>query len=181
MTAAALVGVGVPAAQAEAAAPKVRAPMTTAAATGKAASATESGSSSGSTTSTSTNSNALPANPGSGARIVYSPSTRRVWLVEDHGGVERTMRVVPGTITAPTGTYTVSAMSDGATGGDGVQVQYVVRFDAGGSTTYGFDAEAGITGLPPAPNGQTGGIRMAQTGAQALYGFPSVRMTVVVD
>ena len=90
------------------------------------------------------------------------------------------MQVVPGTITAPNGTYTVSAKSDGATGGDGVQVLYVVRFDAGGSTTYGFDAEAGISGLPPAPTGKTGGIRMAQTDAQALYGFSSVGMSVVV-
>jgi lipoprotein-anchoring transpeptidase ErfK/SrfK len=181
MTAAALVGVGVLAAQAEATAPKVKASVTVVDATAKASAPAKTGPGSGSTTtSTTTNADALPANSGSGVRIVYSPSTRRVWLVEDRNVVERTMTVVPGTITAPTGSYTVSAKSPGATGGDGVQVLYVVRFDAGTSTTYGFDAEAGITGLPPAPTGQTGGVRMAQLDAQALYNFSSVGTTVVV-
>jgi hypothetical protein len=55
-------------------------------------------------------------------------------------------------------------------------VLYVVRF----GSAYGFDAEADITGLPPAPTGQTGGIRMAQLDAQALYRFASVGSTVVV-
>jgi lipoprotein-anchoring transpeptidase ErfK/SrfK len=55
-------------------------------------------------------------------------------------------------------------------------VVYVVRF--GGN--YGFDAEQGITGLPPAPTGKTGGVRMAQVDAQVLYSFASVGTAVVV-
>lgn len=181
MTVAALVGVGILATQAEATAPRVKASASSVSATSKATAPAKTGSSSGSTTgSTTTDVNAVPANSGSGVRIVYSPSAHRVWLVEDRGVVARTMQVVPATITATTGSYTVSAKAQGATGGDGVQVLYVVRFDAGTSTTYGFDAEAGITGLPPAPTGQTGGVRMAQLDAQALYNFSSVGMTVVV-
>jgi hypothetical protein len=172
MTMATLVGVGVLAAQAKATAPRVRVPIVTAAA-GKSSS--KSGSS-----STTTSGPALPANSGSGTRVVYSVGERRVWLVSNTT-VERTIAAVPGTIAVPDGAYSVSTKSPGATGSDGVQVLYVVRFSASDTTTtFGFDSEAGITGLPPAPTGKTGGIRMAQLDAQALYEFSSVGTPVVV-
>ena len=172
MTIAALVGVGILAAQAKATAPKVRASVAVVA---DKTSTAKSG-----TGSTSTSVVALPANSGSGTRVVYSVGQRRVWLVTG-STAERTITVVPGTIAAPDGTYTVDAKSPGATGSDGVQVLYVVRFDADNtSTTFGFDAEAGIAGLPKAPTGQTGGVRMAQIDAQALYQFSSVGTKVVV-
>jgi lipoprotein-anchoring transpeptidase ErfK/SrfK len=172
MTIASLAGVGVLAAQAKATAPRVRASASVA--VGKTTTA-KSG-----TTSTTTSQAALPANSGSGTRVVYSVGERRVWLVTN-STVERTIAVVPGTIAAPDGTYTVDAKSPGATGSDGVQVLYVVRFDADDTTTtFGFDSEAGITGLPPAPTGQTGGVRMAQLDAHALYQFSSVGTKVVV-
>ena len=173
MTIASLAAVGVLAAQAEATAPRVRATTTIVAA--------KSGSKSGSgTTTTTTVTYPLPANSGSGTRIVYSAGQKRAWLVQD-STVDRTMEVVPGTIAAPDGTYSVSAKSPGATGSDGVQVLYVVRFDSSSSsTTYGFDADANVSGLPPAPTGQTAGIRMAQTDAFALYQFSSVGTSVVV-
>ena len=172
MTIATLVGVGVLAAQAKATAPRVRVPVVTVAA-GK------SSSKSGSSSATS-GGPALPASSGSGTRVVYSVGEKHVWLVTG-STVERTIDVVPGTIAAPDGTYSVSAKSPGATGSDGVQVLYVVRFDADDtSTTFGFDSEAGVTGLPPAPTGKTGGIRMAQLDAQALYEFSSVGTPVVV-
>jgi len=171
MTLVSLAAVGVLAAQAKATAPSVRAAPTSTAA--------KSSSKSGSGGTTTTTTYALPANSGSGTRIVYSPSEKRVWLVEG-STVERTMEVVPGTIAAASGNYEVSAKTPGATGSDGVQVLYVVRFAAGSSTTYGFDSDENVTGLPPAPTGETAGIRMAQTDAQALYQFSSVGTTVVV-
>jgi lipoprotein-anchoring transpeptidase ErfK/SrfK len=167
MTMASLAAVGVLAAQAEATAPKVRAQS-------GAASTTKTITKSGSTTTTTTT-YALPSNSGSGTRIVYSTGQKRIWLAEDHT-VERTMQVVPGTESPSNGTYTVTSKVSSTTSSDGVQVVYVVRF--GGS--YGFDAEQGITGLPPAPTGKTGGVRMAQTDAQVLYQFASVGTTVVV-
>ena len=168
MTMATLACVGILAGQAKATAPRVRTPVS-AAATGK----TSSKSGSGSTTSSTV---ALPANSGSGTRIVYSPGERRIWLVSG-STVERTIVAVPSTIAASDGSYSVSDKSQGATGSDGVQVLYIVRFD---SSSYGFDAEAGVAGLPPAPTGRTSGIRMAQIDALALYQFSSVGMTVVV-
>lgn len=170
MTVVALAAVGVLAAQAEATAPRVRAQATAAAAS---KGATKPGGSSP------TSSTALPANSGSGNRIVYSPSTHRVWLAEGHT-VERTMVVVPGTVTPPAGSYSVYAKSPGSVGGDGVTVVDLVRFDSGSSTSFGFDADASITGLPPAPKGSTGGVRMTQLDAQALYEFAAVGTTVVV-
>ena len=167
MTMAALAAVGVLAAQAEATAPRVRSQGTTASTT---KTTTKTGSS-----STGTTSNALPANSGSGTRIVYSAGQKRIWLAED-GTVERTMPVVPGTQTPSNGSYTVTSKVSSTTSSDGVQVVYVVRF--GGN--YGFDAEQGITGLPPAPTGKTGGVRMAQVDAQVLYSFASVGTAVVV-
>ena len=168
MTIAALAAVGVLAAQAEATAPRVHSQAGTAASTTKTT--TKSGSS-----STGTTANALPANSGSGTRIVYSAGQKRIWLAED-GTVERTMPVVPGTQTPSNGSYTVTSKVSSTTSSDGVQVVYVVRF--GGN--YGFDAEQGITGLPPAPTGKTGGVRMAQVDAQVLYSFASVGTAVVV-
>jgi len=169
MTLIALAAVGVLAAQAEATAPRVR------------AQATEAASTKGSTKSggSAANPAALPADSGSGTRIVYSPTLRRVWLAEGQT-VERTMEVVPGTITPPAGTFSVYAKSPGSVGGDGVAVVDLVRFDSSSSTSFGFDAEADITGLPPAPKGSTGGVRMTQLDAQALYEFASVGTTVVV-
>jgi len=171
MTLAALAAVGVLAAQAEATAPKVRAAGSVAVV---AKTPAKSGSGSGSSST-----NALPANSGSGTRIVYSPSAQRIWLVQN-STVERTMQVVPGTIATPTGSYAVYAKTPSSTGSDGLQVLYVVRFESSSSAGYGFDAEANVTGLPPAPTGQTDGVRMAQLDAQALYEFSSVGTTVVV-
>lgn len=166
MTLVALAGVGILAAQAEATAPHASANTTTkvaATATSTAAPAPD----------------ALPANSGSGTRVVYSPSRHRVWLVQG-STVSQTMVVVPGTVTPPEGTYTVYAKSPGSIGGDGVTVVYLVRFDSASSTVFGFDAEAGVAGLPPAPKGHTGGVRMQQTDAQVLYQFAQVGTNVVV-
>jgi lipoprotein-anchoring transpeptidase ErfK/SrfK len=169
MTAAALAGVGLLAAQAEATAPNAH---TTAAGTDtvKVSSTSKTGAA---------GPDALPANSGSGTRIVYSPQAHRIWLVQG-STVTHTMQVVPGTIAAPAGSYSVYAKAPGSTGGDGVSVVYVVKFDSGASSTFGFDAEAGVAGLPPAPTGRTGGVRMAQTDAQLLYQFASVGTVVVV-
>jgi hypothetical protein len=169
MTLAALAGVGVLAAQAEATAPKVHAGSASAASTKNTG-----GSKSGTTSST-----ALPAHSGSGTRIVYSPAAHRVWLVQNTS-VERTMTIVPGTIAPNAGSYTVYGKSPSSLGGDNVTVLYVVKFDPNSTTTFGFDAEAGVSGLPPAPTGKTGGIRMTQIDAQLLYEFASVGTVVVV-
>jgi lipoprotein-anchoring transpeptidase ErfK/SrfK len=184
MTAVALLGVVVLAAQAARAAPKVSD------ATGKAGSKSAAQPTASTTASPAAggsggNANALPANSGSGTRVVYSVNGQRIWLVGGGGStVERTFQVVPGTVAAPTGSYSVTRKEPGATGSDGTPVQYVVLFGQrvvdGQSTTFGFDAVANVTGLPPKPTSRTGGVRMAQLDAQALFNFVSVGSNITV-
>jgi lipoprotein-anchoring transpeptidase ErfK/SrfK len=178
MTLGALLGVAVLAAQAARATPKVSNAA-------NKQSATAPVSQSNKRTTTSPAGTALPANSGSGTRIVYSVGGQRVWLVGTDGGtVERTFQVVPGTIAVPPGSYTVTEKQSGLTGSDGTPVVYVVLFGqrtvSGVPTAFGFDAVANVTGLPPKPSSRTGGIRMAQLDAQALFEFASVDMKVAV-
>ena len=184
MTAAALMGVAVLAAQAAHAAPKV----SDAAAKAGAKSAgqpTVSTSATAPAGGAQANPNALPANSGSGSRIVYGVGAQRVWLVGTDGStVERTFQVVPGTVAPPAGGYSVTRKEPGATGSDNLPIQYVVLFGQrvvdGSSATFGFDAVANQTGLPAKPTSRTGGVRMAQLDAQALFDFASLGTNVTV-
>ncbi|MBS2964137.1 L,D-transpeptidase [Actinocrinis puniceicyclus] len=180
MTVGSLFAVAVLAAQAAATAPRVSNNPTVNA--GKA-SVQPSANASGAP-STSGGANALPAGSGSGARIVYGEAAKRVWLVSAANAVVRTFPVVPGTVTAPTGNFAVTNRLAAVTGTDGTPVQYVVLFDkakvGGSATAFGFDAVANVTGMPPAPASRTGGIRMQQTDAQALWTFSSIGTPVVV-
>jgi lipoprotein-anchoring transpeptidase ErfK/SrfK len=184
MTAVALVGVAILAAQAARAAPRVS-NATGGQVTKPVAQATVSTSASTSAGHTTTNANALPANSGSGMRVVYSLGGQRVWLVGADGNtIERTFPVVSGTVAAPTGSYSVTRKEPGGNGSDGTAVQYVVIWGqktvSGQSTTFGFDAVSNVTGLPPKPTSRTGGVRMAQLDAQALFSFVSVGTNVTV-
>ena len=187
MTIASLVGVAVLAAQAAATAPKVS-NNATAASSGSTSAhhqPAKSGTPSGGTSSgTATDPTALPANSGSGLRIVYGEAAKRVWLVSASNAAVRTFIVVPGTLAAPTGSFSVTNRLSATDGTDGTPVQYVVIFNKarvdGTSTAFGFDAVANVTGLPPASTGHTGGIRMAQSDAQALWNFSTFGTTVVV-
>jgi hypothetical protein len=183
MTLAALAGVGVLAAQAAATAPKVSANASAKA----SASAHQQGRptpSGADSASPAPDPLALPANSGTGLRIVYGEAARRVWLVSDGSTVARTFQVVPGNVAAPTGSFKVTTRLSTSSGTDGTPIQYVVLFNNARvghvSATFGFDAVANVTGLPPAPSGRTGGIRMAQADAQALWNFSNFGTTVVV-
>jgi hypothetical protein len=181
MTLASLFGVAVLAAQAAATAPSVSSNAPVAA--GKT-SARPSANPSGAASAAS-DPNALPANSGSGTRIVYGETAARVWLVSAGSTVIRTFAVVPGTVPAPAGDFAVTNRLAAVTGTDGTPVQYVVLFDktkagGGSATAFGFDAVANVTGMPPKPASRTGGIRMAQADAQALWNFSSIGTPVVV-
>jgi hypothetical protein len=177
MTLATLAGVGVLAAQAAATAPRV-------AQTAKAGPAPSVSTTTAATGSTAPDPNALPANSGSGARIVYAKGAKRVWLVSASNAVVRTMPIVPGTVAVPTGNYNVSSKFSSEMGTDGTAVQYVVTFGEvkvhGSNVGLGFDAVANVTGLPPAPTKRTGAVRMSQADAQALFNFSSDGTNVVV-
>jgi len=180
MTLGALAGVGVLAAQAAATAPKI---SVTAKSGGSTQPSTGPSASPGASTSTA-NANALPNGSGSGLRVVYAKGAKRVWLVSASGTIVRTMPIVPGTVSVPTGTYTVTDKRTNVTGTDNTPVQYVVLFGSvtanGTSMALGFDAVANIPGLPPAPTARTAAVRMAQADAQALFNFSSDGTDIVV-
>lgn len=180
MTMASLFGVAVLAAQAAATAPQVSNTNQAGRSTARPTASTAAGSASGAAAP-----NALPADSGTGQRIVYAEAVKRVWLVSSGQTVARTFEVVPGTVTAPTGTFAVTNRLSAVTGTDGTPVQYVVLFDkakvgGGSATAFGFDAVANVTGMPPAPTSRTGGVRMAQDDAQALWNFSTIGTKVVV-
>lgn len=115
---------------------------------------------------------ALPADSGSGKRIVYSLGKNRIWLVNSDGSVKGTAQTVAGTVRPTVGSYKVTSHESTGQGGDGTSVQYVVIFGhAPNGTSLGFDAVYGLSGMPPAPTGKTGGIRMAQDDALAVWEF----------
>jgi hypothetical protein len=185
MTGASLLVIGVLAAQASGAPRLSSASASSSSGQGPTGTATISPSSGATSPAKVVNPLALPADSGSGTRIVYSVEEKRVWLVGADGtSVEQTFPIVPGTVPVPAGTYHVSNRASGETGTDGLSVQYVVFFDnaatVDSSTAFAFDAEADVTGLPPAPTGKTGAVRMAQTSAGAIWYFAPIGTLVVV-
>jgi hypothetical protein len=185
MTGASLLVIGVLAAQASGAPRLSSASASSSSGQGATGTATISPSSGATSPAKVVNPLALPADSGSGTRIVYSVEAKRVWLVGADGtSVEQTFPIVPGTVPVPAGTYHVSNRASGETGTDGLSVQYVVFFDnaatVDSSTAFAFDAEADVTGLPPAPTGKTGAVRMAQTSAGEIWYFAPIGTLVVV-
>ncbi|MFF5568489.1 L,D-transpeptidase [Streptomyces sp. NPDC012623] len=122
----------------------------------------------------------LPADSGSGERVVYSLRDRRVWLVGEDGKPERAFAVVPSTISPEAGTYLVSSRSGTITGSDGVRVEHVVRFANVNEVAIGFSSAVDGTMSAPDPSLRTGGVRMKRADGDALWTFATVGTKVVV-
>lgn len=125
--------------------------------------------------------NELPPASGSGARVVYSLRTDRVWLVGEDGKARRTYAVVPGTVDPAPGTYSVTSRSASGVGGDGVPVENVVRFTTVDSVVIGFSAarDGSLPDTPP-PGQQTGGIREKRADGAELWKFAGIGSKIVV-
>jgi hypothetical protein len=134
-------------------------------------------------TSTSAKPAALPADSGTGKRVVYSLSRQQVWAVAADGSVARQFSVTAGSAAPAPGSYAVYSRSSSGRGGDGLSVLYVVRFahSQPGNVVVGFDAPAtpvGGAGSTAAPLG--GAIREGQEDARFLWTFAPLRSAVVV-
>lgn len=88
----------------------------------------------------------LPANSGSGRRIVYSRSQQRIWVVEANGTVIKTHRVSGRTYEPYAGTYYVYSRSEYTYSANdpSVRWRYMIRF------TYG--PQGGRIGFHEIPN-----------------------------
>ncbi|MCC3769434.1 L,D-transpeptidase [Streptomyces sp. UNOC14_S4] len=124
---------------------------------------------------------AVPANSGTGARVVYSVAGKRVWLVAANGQASRTFEVSPSTVNPPAGTYKVTSRQLNAPGSDGVPVEHIVRFhrDAAG-IVFGFSAAVDGSAPDPASTKKTGAIREKPADGRALWEFAVSGATVVV-
>jgi lipoprotein-anchoring transpeptidase ErfK/SrfK len=140
-----------------------------------------------------TSSTALPADSGTGKRVVFDISDQRVWLVDADPGsgsaeVQRTY-LVSGSLTdnLDPGTYEVYSRSRWAVGIDDSGVmQYFVRFTRGDNAAIGFhsiptkDGRALQTAAQLGTPQSHGCIRQALPDAVRLWTFAPVGTKVVV-
>ena len=118
----------------------------------------------------------LPANSGSGRRVVYDRSQQRVWAVEADGTVVKT-HLVSGRLREPyAGTYSVysRSMYTYSTENPNVKWRYMVRFAYGpGGGRIGFHEIPNKNGVPMQSYSQLGqplsGGCVRQTTADAIW------------
>lgn len=132
---------------------------------------------------------ALPADSGTGKRVVFSQSRQRVWLVDADTGVRRTY-LVSGSLldNLEPGSYEVYSKSRWAVGVDDSGVmEYFVRFTQGPSgAAIGFHTIPTKDGKPLQTKAQLGTprshgcIRQKTPDAIALWNFAPVGGSVVV-
>jgi len=124
----------------------------------------------------------IPANSGTGKRVVYSLSKHRVWLVlSEARTAERTFPVQASAVSPRPGTYSVLSESRGPRkGSDGVEIQDVVIFAQPSGVTVGFSSAVDGSMASPPPGLRTGGIREAPADGKALYAFLSIGDKIVV-
>ncbi|MFI6699423.1 hypothetical protein ACIBJC_10700 [Streptomyces sp. NPDC050509] len=123
---------------------------------------------------------AVPADSGTGERVVYALADRRVWLVDEKGRSTRTFAVMPSTVSPPPGSYTVTSRSGSVTGSDGVRIEHVVRFTTVENVAIGFSAAVDGTLTSPDPTLKTGGVRMKVGDGNAMWTFATVGSKVEV-
>ncbi|MEU8519713.1 hypothetical protein [Streptomyces sp. NBC_01216] len=123
---------------------------------------------------------AVPADSGSGTRVVYALAEKRVWLVNEKGQATHTFSVMPSTVHPVPGTYSVSSRSGAVRGSDGVPIEHVVRFTTAQDVTVGFSAAVDNSLPTPDPTRKTGGIRMKRADGDAMWTFASIGVKVVV-
>ena len=130
----------------------------------------------------------LPADSGTGRRVVFSEDRQRVWLVDAGGGVRRTYPV-SGSIydNLDPGTYAVYSRSEQAWGiEDSGSMRWFVRFTHGDNAAIGFhdipvDEGSKVQGVDQLGTPLSHGcIRQRTEDALALWRFAPLGTTVVV-
>lgn len=123
---------------------------------------------------------AVPADSGTGMRVVYSVSQKRVWLVTEDGRDPKSFAVTPSTVHPLPGSYVVGSRSGTVTGTDGVPIEHVVRFASTDGIAIGFSARVDGTMPAPDPAKKAGGIRMSRADGDAMWAFATISSKVVV-
>ncbi|MER7464373.1 hypothetical protein [Streptomyces sp. NPDC097981] len=123
---------------------------------------------------------AVPAESGTGSRVVYSVGLKRVWLVGESGQALKSFPVKPSTAHPKPGTYLVNSRAGTATGSDGVPIEHIVRFATADGVVVGFSSRVDGQMPEPDPNKKTGGIRMTRLDGDAMWAFATTNSKVVV-
>jgi hypothetical protein len=129
----------------------------------------------------------VPADSGSGRRIVYSNSGQRVWLIE-HGEQVVTSYLVSGKKFTPRpGNYEVFSKSRHAYSHDGITMEYMVRFAWGKRLAIGFHSipkySNGVPMQTPEELGtyqSAGCVRQHVDQAEFLFGWADLGTKVIV-
>jgi hypothetical protein len=134
----------------------------------------------------------LPANSGTGRRIVFAMAAQRVWLVEESSSGQDAVRrtyLVSGSVTdnLEPGTYSVYSKSEQAWGiDDSGTMRYMVRFAHGPRAAIGFHDIPVLDGAKVQTRSELGTpqshgcIRQWRPDARALWDFAPVGTEVVV-
>ncbi|MFC4032933.1 hypothetical protein ACFO3J_15750 [Streptomyces polygonati] len=112
---------------------------------------------------------AVPADSGSGKRVVYSVARDRVWLIDDHERLLRTFPVHSGAVHPAPGPHRVFARRALGVGGDGRKVQHIVLFARTPTANIGFSETLDGSFQPPAPAKRTGAIRETRSDGTELW------------
>ncbi|MDT0443612.1 MULTISPECIES: hypothetical protein [unclassified Streptomyces] len=128
----------------------------------------------------------VPAESGTGKRVVYSVEQRRVWLVdlsEDGTGevVADTYEVFPSSVTPPPGEYAVEWRTAQGSGSDGVPTEHTVGFhqDADG-IAFGFSAALDGSTPDPESSQRTGALRQTREDGDTMWLFATAGIPVIV-
>ncbi|MEU7304683.1 hypothetical protein AB0950_25120 [Streptomyces sp. NPDC007189] len=123
---------------------------------------------------------ALPDDSGTGRRIVYSLSGKRVWLVDATGKPTRTFTVWPGTVSPQPGRYSIIKRTQSIKGSDGVEVEHIMYFTATQGVNIAFSNALDGSSPPPADGKKLGGIRLHKEDGAALWSFGDQGTSVTV-
>lgn len=133
--------------------------------------------------------NTVPANSGTGRRVIYSKSQMRVWIVDASDTLLRTYRV-SGRFSQPAlGTYSVFSRSSFTChkGNSSICMRWMVRFTRGPSgDNIGFHEIPRRNGVPMQSDSQLGQalsagcVRQSTADAQFMWGWAYIGTRVVV-
>ena len=129
----------------------------------------------------------VPANSGTGRRIVYSNGQQRIWLIEANGLVSNSFLVSGRTGAPPFGTYYIASKSAMSSSGS-LALPYMSRFYKARSGKW-----IGFHGIPLRPDGtpiqtdaqlgqplSAGCIRMNQQDVKVVWDFTPIGTKIVV-
>lgn len=129
----------------------------------------------------------LPADSGTGRRVVFAIERQRIWWIDEHDEVIGTVPVSGRANTPAAGTFSVYSKTEHATGLDGSKMSKFVRFTKGpNGWAIGFHGIPTVKGVPAQTEEQLGEplshgcIRQGAFATDLTWEFLQVGDTVVV-